>query len=139
MNQGLWVWPSTPRGQARVLAKVAESDHLMAALQALAKSGAGGLSDTGLDDVLGDSSEWITLWVVRQLTALGFIEYKVDFFGNPAVYMLTDLGRTALQTITGKPVPKPAPAAASPQPPRPAPPAAQQAQPKPAAAPPPSH
>jgi hypothetical protein len=91
----------------------------MAALTAIGKSKEG-MSNTELDDAINDVSEWTTLWVVRQLTALGFLEFKVDFFGNPARYRLSDSGRAALAAITGQPMPKPpapaAPAAPSAQP-----------------------
>jgi len=120
MTKGLWVWPSNPRAQRMALRKVASSPHLMAALTALGKSKEG-MSDAELDEAINDIAEWTTLWVIRQLTSLGFVEYKVDFFGNPAKYQLTDSGRNALVTITGQPPPKP-PAAAAPPQPRPAPP-----------------
>jgi hypothetical protein len=92
----------------------------MAALTALGKSKEG-MSDAELDDAINDNAEWTTLWVVRQLTSLGFIEYKVDFFGNPARYQLTDAGRSALATITGQP-PSPRPSTAAPPRTPPAPP-----------------
>ena len=111
MPKGVWVWPVDPKGQRAVLRKVAASPHLMAAMAALAKSKEG-LSNAELQDATNDSAEWTTLWVVRQLTSLGFLEFRVDFFGNPARYQLTDQGRAALSTITGQPVQKPAPAAA---------------------------
>jgi hypothetical protein len=141
MPKGIWIWPADPRGQRSVLRKVAASSHLMGAMSALAKSKEG-MSNTELDDAINDSSEYATLWVVRQLTALGFIEYKVDFFGNPARYQLTGQGRAAYSAMTGQPLPKPvpvppAPQHASPAPPTPAPatpaPAAQPRQPQPAA------
>jgi hypothetical protein len=98
----------------------ASSPHLMAAMNALGKSKEG-LSDAEINEAINDTSEWTTLWVVRQLTSLGFIEYKVDFFGNPAKYQLTDQGQQALSILTGKPIPQkppvptaPAPAAAKP-------------------------
>jgi hypothetical protein len=106
MPEGVWVWPSEPKGQRSVLRKVAASPHLVGALSALAKS-KDGLSNAELDDAINSSSEWTTLWVIRQLTSLGFIEFKVDFFGNPNKYELTDRGRTALSAITGKPEVKP--------------------------------
>jgi hypothetical protein len=97
-------------------------------MAAIAKS-KDGLSNSELDDVIGDNEQWMTLWVVKQLTSLGFIEFKVDLFGGPAKYQLTDRGRTALGVITGKPVPAPAPALAQqpqakapPTPPMPPPP-----------------
>ena len=111
MPKGIWVWPVEARGQRSVLRKVAASPHLMDAMSALAKSKEG-MSNAELDDAIKDSAEWTTLWVVRQLTALGFVEFMVDYFGNPARYQLTDRGRDALSTITGKPTPKPAPPSA---------------------------
>jgi hypothetical protein len=140
MPKGIWIWPADPRGQRSVLRKVAASSHLMGAMSALAKSKEG-MSNTELDDAINDSSEYATLWVVRQLTALGFIEYKVDFFGNPARYQLTGQGRVAYSTITGQPLPKPVPVPPAPQHASPAPPtppaapapAAQPRQPQPAA------
>ena len=117
VNQGLWVWPSDPKAQARVLAKVAESDHLKKALAGLAKS-KDGMSNSELDDMLADNSNWMTLWVVRQLTSLGFVEYNVDLFGEPAKYRLSELGRSAFSYVTGQPVQAKAPASPAPvQPP----------------------
>jgi hypothetical protein len=107
MPKGVWVWPSDPRGQRRVLRKVSSSPHLMAAMTALAKS-KDGMSNAELDDAINSNSEWTTLWVIRQLTAIGFTDYKVDLFGNPARYRLTEAGRAALSTITGQPLQKPA-------------------------------
>lgn len=108
MNTGLWVWPSDPKAQRKTLRRVAEAQHLVPAMAAIAKSKEG-LSNAGLDDVLGDNSNWMTLWVIRQLTSLGFIEFKVDLFGEAARYQLTGLGRNALSTITGQPVQPKAP------------------------------
>lgn len=115
MTKGLWVWPSNPKAQRMVLRNVASSPHLTAALTALGKSREG-MSDSELDDAINDNAEWTTIWVIRQLTSLGFIEYKVDFFGNPAKYQITEAGRTALATITGQPPPKPPVVATPPQP-----------------------
>jgi len=110
MNIGLWVWPSDSKVQKKILRKVAASQHLVQAMSAIAKSKEG-LSNAELDDAIADNSNWMTLWVVRQLTALGFIEFKVDLFGEPARYHLTELGRNALSTISGQPAqPKPLPA-----------------------------
>jgi hypothetical protein len=130
MAKGLWVWPSDPKAQRRVLRKFAASPHLIAALTALGKSKEG-MSNAELDDAINDVSEWTTLWVIRQLTSLGFTDYKVDFFGNPARYQLTESGRGALSAITGKslppkpaaPVPSPAPTNQQPPAPRPSTPA----------------
>jgi hypothetical protein len=130
MPKGLWIWPSNPKAQRTVLRKVAASPHLVAALTAIGKSKEG-MSDAELDDAINDNSEWTTLWVIRQLTALGFVEFKVDFFGNPARYQLTEAGRSALATITGQP-PSPKPPTAAPPRPPPASPAPPTPQPVPA-------
>jgi len=112
MTKGLWVWPTDQRGQRKTLRKVSESPHLMVALSAIGKSKEG-LSNAELPDALNDSSEWTTLWVVRQLLSLGFIEEKVDLFGNPIKYQITESGRTALAAINGQPIP-PKPSAQAP-------------------------
>ena len=104
MDKGLWIWPSDSKGQSQILGKVADSPRLMVALQAVVKS-KDGLSNSELDEMTLDSSNWMTLWTVRQLTSLGFIEYKVDFFGGPAKYGATPLGRSALAMISGQPPP----------------------------------
>ena len=105
MNTGLWVWPPDDRGQRRMLRKVAGSGHLVDAMRALAKS-KDGLSNAQVDDALSDNSHWQTRWVLEQLIALGFAEYKVDFFGGPGKYTLTQLGNDAFSVVTGKPVQK---------------------------------
>ncbi len=118
MPKGVWVWPPDPRSQRRVLKTVAASPHLTAAMAAVARSKEG-LSNAELADAIGDTSEWTTLWVVRQLTSLGFLDLKVDFFGNPARYQMTEGGRVAYSMMTGQPLPQkpPMPASSGPQPP----------------------
>ena len=115
MKSGLWVWPSDPKAQRRTLRKVSNSEHLVAGMQAIAKS-KDGLSNAQIDDALSDFSNWQTRWTVDQLISLGFADYKVDFFGGPGKYTLTELGRNALAAITGKPVVAPPPPATSPPP-----------------------
>ena len=115
MPKGIWIWPSDPKAQRTALRKVAESPHLVAALAAIAKSGEG-LSNAEAAEIFSDGSEWPTLWVIRQLTSLGFIEFKVDFFGNPARYQITEQGRAALSAITGQPPKPPAPSHPTPPP-----------------------
>jgi hypothetical protein len=88
----------------------------MAAMTAIAKNKEG-LSNVELADATNNTSEWTTLWVVRQLTSLGFLEFKVDLFGNPARYQLSEAGRAAFALVTGQPPPKPPPPASpAPQP-----------------------
>jgi hypothetical protein len=113
LNAGLWIWPSDVKAQQEVLRKVAASPHLLQALTYLMSSKEG-LSNSELDDLTADNSNWMTLWTVKQLTSLGFIEYKVDFFGGPAWYQLTELGRNALGMITGQLVQQKPPAQAPP-------------------------
>jgi hypothetical protein len=125
VTKGLWIWPPDPRGQRKILRKVAGSPHLLAAMTAIGKSKEG-MSNAEVDDAINDSSEWTTLWVIRQLTSLGFVEFKVDFFGNPARYLLTESGRAALSIMTGQ-LPPQKPPNPSPQAPQLAP-----ASPKPA-------
>jgi hypothetical protein len=129
MNTGLWVWPSNPSAQRRILRKVAEHKHLVPAMSAIAKSKEG-LSNAEVDDAIGDNAEWITYWVLRQLNSLGFTEFKVDFFGGPGRYQLTERGRSALAAITGKAVSVPQPPPKPPTVPTPPPPAPQAAAPK---------
>jgi hypothetical protein len=128
MRIGLWVWPADQKEQRRVLKKIAGSEHLVAAMQALAKSKEG-LSNAEIDDVLADNSNWMTRWVVEQLVSLGFIEYKADFFGGPGRYKLTELGANALSAITGKPIQAQPPAPTPTPPPVPKPTTPQQAAP----------
>ncbi len=101
MKSGLWVWPGDAQGQRSVARKVMASEHIMSALNAIAKSKAG-LSNAEVDDAISDSSEWLTIWVLRQLLSLGFIEYKVDFFGGPGHYTLTERGRGVFTRLTGQ-------------------------------------
>ena len=101
MDKGLWIWPSDPKEERGVLRRVANSPHLMKTLQGITKS-KDGLSNPEIDELLADNSNWLTIWSVRQLLALGFIEYKVDLFGGPASYMITELGKSCLAIITGQ-------------------------------------
>jgi len=103
MNTGLWVWPSDTKAQQEVLRRVARSPQLLRAMTFLIKNERG-LSDSELDVLTASNSHWMTLWTVRQLTSLGFVEYKVDFFGGPAQYHMTELGRNALGMIAGQPI-----------------------------------
>jgi len=102
MNTGLWIWPTDAKAQRKLLQTVAASPHLLQAMTFLMKSKEG-LSNSELDELMADNSNWMTLWTVRQLTSLGFVEYKIDFFGGPAVYQLSELGRNMLGTLTGQP------------------------------------
>lgn len=115
MNTGLWIWPSDTKSQQKVLQMVAASPQLLNVMTFLMKNKEG-LSNSELDDLTADNSNWLTLWTLRQLTSLGFVEYKVDFFGGPARYSLTELGKNTLGIVTGKPVQQSPPVKAPPAP-----------------------
>jgi hypothetical protein len=122
MKIGSWVWSADQKEQRRTLRRVASSDHLMAAMQAIAKS-KDGLSNAEIDSALDNNSNWLTRWVIDQLISMGFLEYKIELFGGPGKYTLTELGWNAFSAITGKPRP------AQPQPPKPQPAAPSQTRP----------
>ena len=63
------------------------------------------MSNPEVDEALGNNSDWVTIWTVRQLLALGFIDYKVDLFGGPSRYFVTELGKQALIKMSGQPPP----------------------------------
>jgi DNA-binding HxlR family transcriptional regulator len=96
--KGIWVWPSEPNNQRKILRKIAQEDELVSVLVALTKDPEG-LSNAQLDKLLGNNSQWRTLWHLRELIALGFVEYRVQLFGNAGKYELTDLGKTAASVI----------------------------------------
>ncbi|MBI3860125.1 MAG: hypothetical protein HY296_07855 [Thaumarchaeota archaeon] len=106
MNEGLWVWPPDPKDQRAMLRNVMRSKHLLQAMVALSKSKEG-LSNAEIDDAIVDNSNWMTLWVVRQLTSLGFLNYNVHYFGEAAKYQLTELGKNVIPILTGQPASKP--------------------------------
>jgi len=100
--KGIWSWPTEEKQQDKTIRNVAASEPLLAVLTAISKS-KDGLSNAQVDTAIGDFSQWNTLWALRQLSALGFIEYKTELFGNSGKYTLTELGKTVLQKLTGKP------------------------------------
>jgi len=96
--KGIWVWPSEPIDQDKIVRKIMEEDEFVTILVALAKAPEG-LSNAQLDKLLSNNSQWRTLSHTRELTALGFIQYHVQFFGGPGKYELTDLGKTVVSRI----------------------------------------
>jgi len=96
--KGIWVWPSDPKDQEKTLRKIMEEDELVTILTALAKSPEG-LSNAQLDRLLSNNSQWRTLSHMRELMALGFVQYHVQFFGDAGRYELTDLGKTIVSRI----------------------------------------
>jgi hypothetical protein len=98
--KGIWVWPSDPKQEDRVLRRVRQEDDLAAILAALAKN-QNGLSNAQIDNLLANNSQWRTLWHMRELIALGLVEYKAELFGEPGRYTLTERGKTLLPKIVG--------------------------------------
>ena len=96
--KGIWVWPSDPKDQEKTLRKIMEEDELVTILTALAKSPEG-LSNAQFDRLLSNNSQWRTLSHMRELMALGFVQYHVQFFGDAGRYELTDLGKTIVSRI----------------------------------------
>jgi hypothetical protein len=58
-----------------------------------------GLSNAQLDTLLANNSQWRTLLHMRELIALGFVEYQVQFFGDAGKYQLTGLGKTVVPRL----------------------------------------
>ena len=64
--KGIWTWPSEPKEQDKTLRKVMQEDELVTILLALAKS-THGLSNSQLDRLLENNSQWRTLSHMREL------------------------------------------------------------------------
>ena len=98
--KGIWVWPEDEKEQKKVIKKVAESAPILTVLTLLSKS-KDGLSNAQIDTMMTSNSQWNTLWTLRQLLSLRFANYKLDLFGDPGKYQLTDLGKDILAKMTG--------------------------------------
>ncbi len=96
--KGIWVWPSEPREQDKVLWRIMHEDELARILVALAKHPEG-ISNAQIDRLLANNSQWRTLLHLKELLALGFVEYQVQYFGDPGKYLLTELGKTIVSKI----------------------------------------
>jgi hypothetical protein len=99
--KGIWIWPSEPKEQGKVLRRILGEDELSTILLALANE-PGGLSNARLDKLLANNSQWRTLSHMRELIALGFVEYRVHLFGDSGQYQLTDLGKTIVPRLQSK-------------------------------------
>jgi hypothetical protein len=99
--KGIWTWPSEPKEQDKVLQRILSEDELSTILLALA-SKPEGLSNAKLDRLLANNSQWRTLSHMRELIALGFVEYHVQFFGDAGLYRLTDLGKTIVPRLQAR-------------------------------------
>jgi hypothetical protein len=96
--RGIWAWPSEPKEQDKTLQKILREDELVAILIALA-SNQEGLSNAQLDRFLTNNSQWRTLLHMKELMALGFVDYHVQLFGDAGKYQLTELGKAIVPKI----------------------------------------
>jgi hypothetical protein len=96
---GIWCWPTEEKQQDRIIRNIAASSSMLAVLVTLSKN-KNGLSNAEIDIEISNFSQWNTLWTLRQLLALGFVEYKTEFFGNSGKYVLTELGIRIAQKLT---------------------------------------
>jgi hypothetical protein len=94
--KGTWSWPEKDRRGA--LEKL-KTPHILAILTALKAKGKDGLSNAEIDSLLGTASQWLIFWELRELTALGIVEFDVQLFGEPGKYRLTEAGFSILQEI----------------------------------------
>lgn len=101
--KGVWVWPTSEKEQSKVIWRVANNPRLLAVLKAVAKN-KDGMSNPEVDEALGTNSDWVTIWTVRQLLALSFIDYRTDWFGGPSKYFITEVGKQVLGKISGQPL-----------------------------------
>jgi hypothetical protein len=90
--RGIWVWPSEPKEQDKTLQRILREDELVAILITLANN-LEGLSNAQLDRLLANNSQWRTLLHMKELMALGFVDYSVQLFGDAGRYQLTELGK----------------------------------------------
>ncbi len=114
--KGIWFWPNEPKQQEKVLRDIQTSEPILAALTALTKS-KDGLSNAQFDVAMATFSQWNARWTIEQLLSLGFIEYKVELFGDAGKYVLTELGKNVLGRLTGKPQQQVVAQAPAPKPP----------------------
>jgi hypothetical protein len=96
--KGPWVW-SDPTQRQSVLHDIKKS-HLDQVLSALLENQGRGLSNAEMDSALGASSQWVIHWKLTELLALGLIEYRVEPFGEPGRYTITQLGVTVLPEVS---------------------------------------
>jgi hypothetical protein len=96
--KGIWIWPLEPKEQEKTLRRIMQEDELSTILVTLA-SHPEGLSNAQIDRLLGNNSQWRTTLHMRELMALGFVQYDVHFFGDPGKYLLTDLGKTIVARL----------------------------------------
>ncbi len=100
--KGIWSWPTEEKRQDKIIRNITASSSMLAVLIALSKN-KNGLSNAQIDIAVANFSQWNTLWTLRQLLALGFVECKMELFGNSGKYVLTELGMRIAQKLTEQP------------------------------------
>jgi len=95
---GTWIRPDDAETQEEVANRLKREGHLARILMLLEQSKAG-LSNAQLDASLSNYSQWMTLWHIRELEAMGLVEYRTELFGEPGKYLVTDLGLSLLNKI----------------------------------------
>ena len=108
LMKGVWFWPADAKGQARVLRNVLASEPMLAVLSALSKRKEG-LSNAQIDVAMNSFSQWNARSIIDELLSLGFMQYRIEWFGDAGKYMLTDLGTEVLGRLSGQPQQPPAP------------------------------
>ena len=98
LMNGTWAWPSDSKQQETALHKVVQDHRLTAILEILGKN-PGGLSNAQIDNLVANNSQWRTSWLMKELTALGLIEYKAELFGESGRYTLSEYGKTCYQAL----------------------------------------
>lgn len=94
--KGTWLLPENDRKAA--LEKL-KTPHILRILEALKAKGKDGLSNAEIDSLLGTESQWLIFWDLRELMALGVVEFDVQLFGEAGKYRLTPAGPSILQEI----------------------------------------
>jgi len=96
--KGIWTWPTEPKEQDKTLQKILHENELVAILVTLTNH-LEGLSNAQLDRLLANNSQWRTLLYMKELMALGFVDYHVQLFGDAGKYQLTELGKAIVSKI----------------------------------------
>lgn len=103
MMKGFWIWPANQESQARIIDRL-RGTAIADVLTALSKNKTG-LSNAQLDMLMDNNSQWNSISTLSQLLALGFAEYRVNIFGDSGKYLITELGRDALDRLAPSIVP----------------------------------
>jgi hypothetical protein len=93
-----WTRPGYSNSEDQLYNALRRDEHLRTMLAMLEKR-EDGLSNAEIDTALSNYSQWTTIRHLRELMAMGLIEYKPELFGNPGKYLITDLGVSTLRKL----------------------------------------